>query len=414
MLRHPFVRVLPALTLAVASVAMAGGTQGSFQLLGTGGLYPSDASVDGSVVAGYNATQFWYWTSDSGLVNIGGISPNAGGAGSAGISDDGTRIGFTVLNGSGKTEGAFYSVPTGQTTLVGTFGFSCDASAMSCWGMSGDGQTMVGLGWHNQCAARAFRYSAATGLVDMGTSVPGRSTRANGCNFNGTVVAGWQDLSSGFRQGAVWQGTQQRLITTNTGVAVGEAAAVSADGTWAIGLGSSGNNFLGWRWSQATGYIALPASPIPTLPRCFPTAISNDGTRIALFYRTGFPPATGGEGYLWVNGTITPLETVAAQAGIVLTPDIRMALPLGMSGDGYTIVGTARTASGIQGFILDLPRPAPPCPADLNGDSEVGAQDLAALLSAWGTKSSDADLNGDGAVGAQDLAVLLSAWGACS
>ena len=133
-----------------------------------------------------------------------------------------------------------------------------------------------------------------------------------------------------------------------------------------------------------------------------------------MFYRTQFPPATAGEGYLWVNGTITPLETIAAQAGITLTPDIRMALPLGMSSDGYTIVGTARTAAGIQGFILDLPRPAPPCPADLNGDGEVAAQDLAALLSAWGTaKPSGADLNGDGSVGAQDLAVLLSAWGVC-
>jgi uncharacterized membrane protein len=415
MLRHPFVRVLPALTLAVASVAMAGGTQGSFQLLGAAGLYPADASADGRVVTGYNTGSFWYWTAEGGIVSIGGISPNDGGAGTAGISDDGTRIGFTVINpANGKTEGAYYDVATGQATLAGNFGFSCDLSGMSCWGLSGDGTTMVGLGWHNQCGARAFKQSAAGGLVDLGTSVPGRSTRANGCDFDGNVVAGWQDLSSGFRQGAVWQNGVQRLITTTSGAAVGEANAVSGDGNWVIGLGSSSNNFLGWRWSQSTGYIALPASPIPTLPRGFPTAISDDGTRIALFYRTGFPPATGGEGYLWVNGTITPLETVAAQAGIALTPDIRMALPLGMSADGYTIVGTARTASGIQGFILDLPRPAPPCPADLNGDDEVGAQDLAALLSAWGTKSSDADLNGDGAVGAQDLAVLLSAWGACS
>lgn len=403
-----------ALALVSASTALAGGTQGSFRLLGTAGLYPSDASADGRVVAGYNTSAFWYWTNETGLVSIGGVSPNAGGAGSAGISDDGTRIGFTVLNGNGKTEGAFYNIPTGQTTLAGNFGFSCDLSSMSCWGLSGDGQTMVGLGWHNLCAARAFRYSAATGLVDMGTTVAGRSTRANGCNLNGTVVAGWQDLASGFRQGAVWQNGTQRLITTTTGVPVGEAAAVNADGTWAIGLGVSTTNYAGWRWSQATGYIALPPSPIPALPRCIPTAISDDATRVLLFYRTGAPPATGGEGYLWINGTLKSLEVLAAESGITLTPDIRMALPLGMSADGYTIVGTARTATGIQGFILDLPRPAPPCPADINDDGEVGAQDLAALLSAWGTKSSAADLNGDGSVGAQDLAALLSAWGPCN
>jgi uncharacterized membrane protein len=285
---------------------------------------------------------------------------------------------------------------------------------MSCWGVSGDGQTMVGLGWHNQCAARAYRYSAAGGLVDMGTSVAGRSTRANAANFNGTVIVGWQDQASGFRQGAVWKNGTQKLINTNTGQAVGEAGAVSGDGNWVVGLGSSGNNFLGWRWSEASGYIALPASPIPSLPRCFPTGVSDDGSRVLLFYRTQFPPATGGEGYMWIDGTLKPLEALAAEAGIALTPDIRMALPLGMSADGYTIVGTARTASGIQGFILDLPRPSNPCPADLNGDGEVGAADLAALLSAWGGAAGSADLDGDGAVGASDLAALLSAWGACS
>ncbi|MEY3142913.1 MAG: hypothetical protein RLY21_1406, partial [Planctomycetota bacterium] len=49
---------------------------------------------------------------------------------------------------------------------------------------------------------------------------------------------------------------------------------------------------------------------------------------------------------------------------------------------------------------------------DLNRDGEVGAQDLALLLSAWGsTTPSIADLNNDGQVGAQDLALLLSRWG---
>ena len=51
------------------------------------------------------------------------------------------------------------------------------------------------------------------------------------------------------------------------------------------------------------------------------------------------------------------------------------------------------------------------CAADLNGDGEVGAQDLAALLNAWGGAAGD--LNGDGTTDAQDLAALLSTWGPC-
>ena len=54
-----------------------------------------------------------------------------------------------------------------------------------------------------------------------------------------------------------------------------------------------------------------------------------------------------------------------------------------------------------------------PCPADLDGNGEVGAADLAALLGAWGATSGSADLDGNGDVGAADLAALLGAWGPC-
>jgi hypothetical protein len=48
---------------------------------------------------------------------------------------------------------------------------------------------------------------------------------------------------------------------------------------------------------------------------------------------------------------------------------------------------------------------------DLNGDHLVNAQDLAILLSAWGSaKPGAADLNGDGVVNGADMAVLLSGW----
>ena len=109
---------------------------------------------------------------------------------------------------------------------------------------------------------------------------------------------------------------------------------------------------------------------------------------------------------------VTEPEALAAQAGITVPTGVRMALPLAISADGYTIVGSARTPQGVQGFILDLPRPAS-CPADLNGDGQVASQDIAVLLSAWGTGAGPADLNGDGTVASQDIAVLLSAWGAC-
>ncbi|MBL9120278.1 MAG: dockerin type I repeat-containing protein [Phycisphaerae bacterium] len=52
-----------------------------------------------------------------------------------------------------------------------------------------------------------------------------------------------------------------------------------------------------------------------------------------------------------------------------------------------------------------------PCPAaDLTGDCQVNAADVAILLGAWGGTGA-ADLNGDGSVNAADLSILLGAWG---
>ncbi len=54
------------------------------------------------------------------------------------------------------------------------------------------------------------------------------------------------------------------------------------------------------------------------------------------------------------------------------------------------------------------------CPADLDGDGEVGADDLAELLGSWGPcEGCPADLDGDSVVGAFDLALLLGIWGPC-
>jgi hypothetical protein len=56
---------------------------------------------------------------------------------------------------------------------------------------------------------------------------------------------------------------------------------------------------------------------------------------------------------------------------------------------------------------------------DIDGNGEVGASDIAALLNAWGPLpegmpfdplAPDCDLDGDGSVGATDIAALLSSW----
>jgi CxxC motif-containing protein (DUF1111 family) len=56
-----------------------------------------------------------------------------------------------------------------------------------------------------------------------------------------------------------------------------------------------------------------------------------------------------------------------------------------------------------------------PCPADIDGSGTVGADDLLAVLSAWGACASgcDEDINGDLFVGVDDLLAVVAGWGAC-
>ncbi|MFO0873233.1 MAG: hypothetical protein U0575_04595 [Phycisphaerales bacterium] len=56
--------------------------------------------------------------------------------------------------------------------------------------------------------------------------------------------------------------------------------------------------------------------------------------------------------------------------------------------------------------------PAPPCPADLDGNGAVDGADLGLLLGQWGVGGSG-DLDGNGIVDGADLGLLLGAWGPC-
>ncbi len=79
---------------------------------------------------------------------------------------------------------------------------------------------------------------------------------------------------------------------------------------------------------------------------------------------------------------------------------------------GWLVVRANDTASALYAIArIRVESSGAACPADLDGDGDVGASDLAALLSAWGT--ANADLDGDGDTGASDIAIVLSSWGAC-
>jgi uncharacterized membrane protein len=316
-----------------------------------GGLTATNTSSDGSVVVGDNGSQNFMWTEGAGVVLIGGAAPQGFG-GQAAVSGDGTLISATRINPSTNLgELSSYNIATQTWTSHGSLGSSSGSSASSAWGMSSDGLTIVGLGWVNAGSAHAIKWTAAGGIEDLGSSVSGRSTRANAANSDGTIIAGWQDASSGFRQGAIWTNGVQSLITHSNGDRATEAGAISADGVWACGGQGFSNDYQAWKWSLATGIIDIGPAPVSGW-RGAATGLTIDGTTAVGFYRPWPAPATFGRGFIHTDlGGMLDLTDLATSLGNDLQGAI-LALPLGISDDGSTVVGV--TNSG-QGFVLRIP-----------------------------------------------------------
>jgi uncharacterized membrane protein len=278
--------------------------------------------------------------------------------------------------------------------------------------MSGDGLTVVGGVYPSFCTHRAMKWSQG-GAMSTLFSWFGWTTRANGANQNGSVVYGWQDIETGFRQGCIWTGNVQTRLATTAGVRMGEAQCCTADGATVFGFGNfnDGNGQVPYRWTNATK--AVPLGPDPEAAPGYATGCSADGNIVSCFFRWG-PPAVSGEGYAWINGRgFVALEALATENGIVVPEGLRLSLPLDVSADGKTIVGAGRDVLNQQViFVLDLHGDASGCPADLSGDGGVDGADLGVLLTNWG-QAGQGDLDGNGSVDGADLGSMLVAWGPC-
>ena len=386
--------------------------------------WATGVSDDGTVAAGYDPGSYWYWTEASWVVQLTGITipPGNGVGGSACIRGDGSQMSCSSLQGEpAKAEGSFYDLNWTEVTPIGSTGFNCDIERNGIWDMSPDGQHSVGLSWQNGCAAAGFHWNIKEGFKLLPTSYFFKPTRANAVSNDGNVIAGWSDDYNGYRQGSVWTRNAagnyiQTLMTSppippsTIATKCSEGSAISGNGQWVYGMGrSTVNGGAAWRWSAATGY--QPILPAPVSDIGYVTDANFDGTQFVGFFGMG----GGNGGYIWIEGRgYILLNDYAAERGVVVPKGVFLSMPLGMSPNGNTIVGTAFGSFGMSPFVLQLSSRSPNCPADINGDGTVGAQDLASILSFWESDNVNNDLNGDGIVGAQDMAIVLNAWGDCA
>jgi probable HAF family extracellular repeat protein len=125
-----------------------------------------------------------------------------------------------------------------------------DGSESEAWGVSADGSVVVGRARNAAGQWRAFRWTEARGMRDLGTLPGGDWSWARGVSADGSVVVGEAENAAGqiraFRWTAV-RGMEDLNIAyahlLTDGSVLLEARAISPDGRYVVG----------WGYNAATG-----------------------------------------------------------------------------------------------------------------------------------------------------------------
>ncbi len=301
----------------------------------------TDISGDGTIAVGLGIGQpsaSFRWTKETGIVNIGGNG------GITRISPEGTHIVGSVSSGSAFWTGgtAWNPIPLAST------GVPCPASGMATAGVSSGGAAVAGSVNAGACGTqRAALWTAATGTVVLPVPAGTSISRANHISADGNTVVGRYSKPNpgGFSNaGAIWVNGQFISIYSPEQPTIGEAHAVSADGSVVFGQGM-GSDRSAWRWTQAGGIQRIGVLPGFTAN---PLDASDNGnvlvgTHTALTTRVPF---------IWIQqlGMVNLHDFVQAQ-GTYLGPYL-LSTPTAVSGNGSVVAGWS--LFDFTSWVLDM------------------------------------------------------------
>jgi uncharacterized membrane protein len=185
------------------------------------------------------------------------------GAGGSSISWGVSANGNIVVGNLTSAEGypiAFRWTQAGGVVLLGDFPGAVEASVAN--GVSADGQVIVGRGRTEQ-AGEAFRWTAQTGLVSLG-DLPGGAfgSEAYATSANGSLVVG-SGLSAQGTEAFRWslEAGMIGLGDLPGGGFFSEAYGVSADGSIVVGRSFANSGLFpsrAFRWTVTDGMVPLP------------------------------------------------------------------------------------------------------------------------------------------------------------
>ena len=319
------------------------------------GVLANHVSSSGVIVGALRPLGGFHWMPTSGDVFIGGT-------GATYISRDGRVIAGEALDANRRQNAAIWQRGTEWRTLgsIVPNAEPCDNLLSSVFGGNADGSVLVGLAWNGCRIARAFRWEESTGMVDLGSSVEGRSSRADSVSGDGRVVVGWQEHSTGFRQGARWIDGRQTLFVGPDEL-IGEANAANSDGSIIVGQNcrpASPAAQAAWVWTARDGVQCLdpPRRELGSREGGFTglaLATSEDGRVIGGAQSFGLES----ESIIWIDRVPHYLKDYLRDNGVPNAFDgwVNTGFINAMTRDGRVLVGFGAGPRDFTGFMVIMP-----------------------------------------------------------
>jgi probable HAF family extracellular repeat protein len=341
------------LTLALCALTLGARAEDKTLLIELPGSLPRDISSNGMLVGALRSGGGFYWQPTTGAVYVGGNGAEA-------TSRNGDTIVGDAFDARNVKQAAIWQ-RAAEWRLLGSIlpnAVPCDDLLSSAYDTSDDGAVIVGLAWNGCSFARAFRWEASTGMVDLGSTVPGQASRANGVSGDGRVVVGWQDTP--LRWGARWVDGKQELFRGPSGI-IGEAHAANRDGSVVVGqsceFSSVANPFgnqQAWIWTTRDGVQCLQVPRIRVRDNFIATALatSEDGRIIGGSQSFGLEA----ESVIWVDREPTYLKDYLRANGVPNAFEgwVNTGFVTGVSRDGRTLVGYGAGPTDFRGFMVIL------------------------------------------------------------
>jgi probable HAF family extracellular repeat protein len=389
---------------ALLATAGSAAAQIQFELIIDGSI--TDISPDGTWVAGFlNAGGIYRWSEATGLELLASDSSYNG---QVGISADGTHVAASIVNDSGVAGPGLWVEGSGWTYLGAISGGGVDGEDGSAYGISDDGTTVTGLAWRSDWRARAFSWTEATGMVNLGATYDSRSSRGSAINADGSVIGGFDEADWGGRLPAVWV---DGVLTVLEPDGVGEINTVNADGSVVGGsagdeLGAAVWSFDGSVWNRTD--IGHLDGTDPFQRDAAILGLTADGSTAVGFNASGFGPFADYNGTMWTadTGLVNVEEWLTANGVDFGGVDIRAIT--GISADGSVLVGYCYDGGfAPQGFRITI---SSSCAADFNADGAVDTRDVLAFLNAWTAQDPSSDCDANGVIDTRDVLCFLNTW----